>query len=103
LDCTCPDPEEEDDGTCDDVEPHATYDCMTPSEFCEDDEDCPDFGTIEALCVENQCMAEDYDSWAPTCNPWSPLYSGPCLNGWKCKWSFDLGGIFVCVDPLATR
>jgi hypothetical protein len=100
-DCACPDPDEEDDGVCGTTEFHETYDCQTPSEFCQDDQDCPDYGTIGAKCVENQCLAEDYDSWAVVCDP-SDLDPGQCPNGWYCRYAEKFGE-WICMDPLANR
>jgi hypothetical protein len=53
-DCSCPNPEEPGDGTCGTGEDLDTYDCQTPSEFCEDATDCPDYGTTGAVCVDNR-------------------------------------------------
>ena len=71
---------------------------MTPSEFCEEDEDCPDYGTTGAKCVENQCLADDYDSWADSC-----LYNPQwCQDPWVCRYLSWIGQ-WVCMMPLGER
>lgn len=97
-DCSCPDPAEPGDGVCDPTENVETYDCQTPSEFCEDATDCPDYGTTGAVCVDNQCLTDDYDAWAPWC------HDDPCPNGFVCRWwGWAPSPTWVCVSPLAER